>query len=296
MDIVELKRKIETNSLDDSILIFKYSDNKFLCYHYINYIAKNKNKELHYIKSLNDLNVDDDLFDFNDNFLNVLDVEVLNEYPTNDLKNLIIVCKSLPKDLKVDYIDIIKLVNWQIEDFIKSRLTGLDDSQITWLCQSSKYDIYRLDNECKKLELFSPGFQKIIFEEQLAENAYCDLNSNSIFNLTEAIIKKDVNEIKNILKGRDFIDIEPMGFVNILLKNYYKLLVVLSTNNWSESLSNIVSDKQYRFYKAVYGKQYSITSLIKIYEILTSIDYQLKSGQLDYDTIIDYLIIKLMSV
>ena len=46
-DIRELKNKIENNTLDDAILIFKYNkvDFEFLCAHYVNEIAKVKKLE-----------------------------------------------------------------------------------------------------------------------------------------------------------------------------------------------------------------------------------------------------------
>lgn len=294
MDIKELKNRIENNRLDDSPLILRYSDNKFLCKHYVNHIAQTRNKSILYIDSIADLIDDSNLFDMEDNYLRILDVDDLKEYPTQDNKNLIIICKSVPKDLTLDYIDMTKLVNWQIEDFVKYRLTGLDENQVKWLCESCKYDIYRLDNECKKLEIFAPGYQKSLFMEQSRDNSYCDLSSKTIFDLTEGIVKKDLNAIKEVLFNRNYIDIEPAGLVAILMKNYYKIILALTSNGWVEAMSSLISEKQYKYFKAVYSKTYSLTQLIGIYEILTSIDYKLKSGQIDYDTIIDYLLVKIL--
>ena len=67
-DIRELKNKIENNTLDDAILIFKYNkvDFEFLCEHYVNEIAKVKKLEKIYISSLDELvgntNSGDDFF------------------------------------------------------------------------------------------------------------------------------------------------------------------------------------------------------------------------------------------
>ena len=100
MDIKELKTKIENNTLNDDVLILKYSDNKFLCNHYVNHIAKNKNMEIQYIDSLSDIQDDNNLFDFNNHHLRVMDVESLSEYPHDDLKNVVIICKNVPKNAK----------------------------------------------------------------------------------------------------------------------------------------------------------------------------------------------------
>ena len=180
MDIKELKTRIVANSLKDSVLIFKYQDNKFLCYHYIDHICKNKNLEKIYINSLNDINNKDDLFESESKYLYILDVEKLTEDVDPELTNVIIVCKTLPDNLSVDYIDITKLVSWQIEDFVKMRLPGLDEKETKWLCEVSKYDIYRLDNECAKLEIFSAPKQKLLFKQINQDNGYVDLGENLI--------------------------------------------------------------------------------------------------------------------
>lgn len=290
MDVRDLKNKIENNTLDDSLLILKYSDNKFLCYHYLSYIIKNTNKNKVYINSLSDLQASEDLFDASTSDIYILDVDDLKEYPTEELKNVIIICKTLPKDLTVDYIEIPKLLTWQIEDYAKMRLPGLSNDEVLWLCQNSKYNIYRLDKECSKLEIFTPGFQKILFKQQNEENVFCDLNSATLFNLTSNVIKRDIQGMNDILKNRMYIDLEPAGFITVLIKEYYKLLTVFSTNNWNSSLSNIISEKQFKYFKAVYTKMYTLSSLVKIYELLNSIDYKLKNGDLEYDRIIDYVI------
>lgn len=296
MDIVELKNKIENNTLGDDVLIFRYSDNKFLCNHYIKHIADNKGKEIQYINSLDDIEEDSDFFEMESPYLRILDVDNFSGEVNPSIKDLIVICKSISKDVKLDYVDITKLLNWHIEDFVKFRLPGLKDVQVKWLCENCKYDIYRLDNECKKLESFALPLQESIFLEQSKDNSYCDLNSNSVFDLTEAIFKKDIVAVKRVLENRDYLDLEPAGLVAILLKNYYKLLVTINSSCWTDSFSGIISEKQYKFYKAVYSKIYSLTELINIYELLTSIDYRLKSGQLDYNIIIDYIIVKIFGV
>lgn len=296
MDIKELKSRIESGKIDDSPLILKYSDNKFLCKHYVNNIARVRNKIILYVSSIEDLIDDSNLFEMEDIYLRVLDVEDLKEYPTEEMKNLIVICKSVPKDLTLDYIDMTKVVNWQIEDFVRYRLSGLTDDQLKWLCESCKYDIYRLDNECKKLEIFLPALQKTLFDEQARDNSFCDLSSKTIFNLTESIVKKDINGIKEVLFNRNYIDIEPAGLVTILIKNYYKIILTITSTGWVEAMSSLISEKQYKYFKAVYAKLYSLSQLVKIYEILTGIDYKLKSGQIDYNNTIDYLLIKILGV
>lgn len=294
MDIKELKNKIETNTLSDDVLILKYEDNKFLANQYVDAICKNKQATKTIINSINDINFNDDIFEINEPQIYVLDVEELKEYPTNDYTNLIVICKKLPDNLSVDFVSIPKLVNWQIEDYVKVRVPGLEEKEIQWLCNICQHDVYRLDQECKKLECFLPPNQKFMFNEINNDNGYCDLNDLGIFDLTDAIIKLEKDKINNILHNRMFIDLEPAGLITILTANYKKLISVYYSNMWNSSLS--VSEKQYNYYKKMICNKYKKKdSLANILECLTEIDYKLKSGILEYNNIIDYIICNIFS-
>lgn len=304
MDIKELKTKIVNNSISDDVLILKYSDNKFLCYHYIDNICKNKGLEKIYINSISDINNKDNLFEEENKYLYILDVEKLTENVDPELKNIVIVCKSLPEDLKVDYVDITKLISWQIEDFVQMRLSGLDEKQVKWLCEITKYDIYRLDKECSKLELFNQPLQKVIFKEINNENGYLDLNPTTIFNFTNALMKKDLNSIKMILSDLENIDIEATGLVTIMIKQIKNLIdIQINPKNTASSLG--MTPKQYNAIKYNVGK-FKNDQLINMFEFLTEIDYRLKSGELSLDEtsdgsvrnhkLIDYITLRLLNL
>ena len=109
-----------------STVILKYSDNKFLCNQYVDEICKNKNLNKVYITTIED--AIEDYFGNNDT-LYVIDVENFKEYPTEDYKNLVIICKSVPENLTIDFTDMTKLLNWQIEDYVKYRVPGLEENE-----------------------------------------------------------------------------------------------------------------------------------------------------------------------
>lgn len=304
MDIVDLKTKIVNNTLDDSILILKYSDNKYLCYHYINHICKNKGLEKVFINSLSELNNKDDLFEEESRYLYILDIEKLTEQVDPELKNVIIVCKTLPDDLQVDFIDITKLLTWQIEDYVKMRLPGLDDKERKWLCEICKYDIYRLDNECAKLEIFTSAGQEIVFKEINQENGYVDLNPLTIFNFTNALLKKDYDALKSILSDLENIDVEATGVVTIMIKNLKNIIdVQINPKNTAASLG--LTPKQFGAVKYNVGK-FKDTQLINMFEFLTEVDYRLKNGELTLDEtndvltrnnkLVDYITVRLLNL
>ena len=288
-DIRELKNKIENNTLDDAILIFKYNkvDFEFLCEHYVNEIAKVKKLEKIYISSLDELvgntNSGDDFFtaeNIKTPYLYIYKTDTLlslGEY--YDVKNLIIICGKVSKDIKIDYIDFPAVQNWQIEDFVKMRAPGLNDDMVKWLCNICKYDFYRLDNELKKIEIFDKKLQPIIFNQMSDEGVFSDLNTLNIMSLTNAIMQKDLFTINTILSDLKNIDIEATGLCTLLLRQFKWNIEVEGNRAWNPDL--LCTEKQFNYLKRNHAK-YSTIQMYNIYEFLTSLDMRLKSGELQF--------------
>ena len=288
-DIRELKNKIENNTLDDAILIFKYNkvDFEFLCEHYVNEIAKVKKLEKIYISSLDELvgntNSGDDFFtaeSIKTPYLYIYKTDTLlslGEY--YDVKNLIIICGKVSKDIKIDYIDFPAVQNWKIEDFVKMRASGLNDDMVKWLCNICKYDFYRLDNELKKIEIFDKKLQPIIFNQMSDEGVFSDLNTLNIMSLTNAIMQKDLFTINTILSDLKNIDIEATGLCTLLLRQFKCNIEVEGNRAWNPDL--LCTEKQFNYLKRNHAK-YSTIQMYNIYEFLTSLDMRLKSGELQF--------------
>lgn len=282
MDIIQLKQKIVSNTLSDDILVLKYPDNKFLCNQYIDIICKNKNLKKVYINSLLDLPEEDDFFGLTADSLYVLDVEKLTEYPSNNLKNVVILTKVLPDNLEVDYVDMSKLINWQMEDYVAVMVPGLDVKECEWLCKICKYDIYRIDQECRKLKLFPEGAQKSIFNEINHENGYSDLTDQNIFNFTNAIILKELDVVGSLIPDLESADLEPLGCVTILLKKFRQMTEFLLNPKATPKSVNM-SEKQFHYLRN-HPEKYSAFNekeILKNIEFLSEIDYKIKSGNLE---------------
>lgn len=293
MDNKQLKERIKTNTLSDSPLVLVYEDVPFICKQYINQIAKNKKLEKINIDKLSDISSNDDLFDTEDSFLYVYETDKFDETVPEDIINLIIVCKhATSKNPQVEQIKINKLLNWQIEDYVKARVPGLTEPQIKWLCEISKYNIYRLEKECDKLSIFSKELQQILFNQMNSENAYCDLNSLTIFNFITAIVNKDYRIMNEVLENIRWIDIEATGVVTLLLKQFKTLIDAVFSATWNNTLS--CSEKQFYYLKHNMLGLYSKDQLVEIYEFLTTLDYKLKSGYVANDTLIDYILINVL--
>lgn len=295
MDIKTLKDKIKKNILGDAPLILIYQDIPFVCYQYINQICKNKQLDKIKINKLSDISNDDELFDTENSFLYIYDIDKLEESIPQDVKNLIVVCKQILKnDNNIQTVKIDKLANWQIEDYVKTRIPGLADAQAKWLCEVSKYNIYRLEKECDKLSIFNTELQQFIFRQMNQENVYCDLNNITIFNFITAIVNKDFQTINEVLENINFIDIEAVGVITLLIKQFKTLIDVAFSTNWNNTLS--CSEKQFYYFKHNMMGLYSKEQLINIYEFLTNLDYKLKSGYIANDNLIDYILINVLNI
>lgn len=302
MDIKSLKQAIEEKTLSNDLLIFKYSDSKFLCDQYVDEIAKIKNLKKLNIDSLEELESNDSFFDNTvDPYLYIYTTDELFEIDST-LNNVIVLCKKVNKNISTDYIEFPNVQKWQIEEFLKMRMPGLKEDQILWLCEICNYNFYRLDNECKKIEIFNPQTQSIIFNQMNIDNSFSDLNTLTIFNLSNAIMQKDFNTILSIISNLKNIDIEATGLVTILLRQFKTSIEVFCNNKWNDSLS--CSEKQFKYLKYNSSK-YTWNQLINIYEFLLNIDYRLKNGELtlkeksDHLTVnnilVDYLITNILT-
>lgn len=293
MNIIELKKQIENKTLDDSFFILKYDDSSFIAKQYIEEIASFKNKEIVYVDSFESttqsvFGTDNCLYVmFTDKITKVLNTKALN--------NKIVVCKSidplLVEDLKDFVVDIPKLQQWQIKTYITKLLPGLSADEINWLVETCK-DINRLVNEAEKISIFHKAQQQIVFRLLNDEDAYADLNSTTIFNFTNAITKRNKKEVQEILESIENMDVEPMGVVTILYKSFRNIIdIQMSQNPTPESVN--MSPKQFSAVKYNCGK-FSNDELIKIFDLITLVDSQLKSGNIPNEKIVDYLLINIL--
>lgn len=281
MQLRELKQRINKKESIPFPLIFLASNNDFLVDQYLYSIAKNLSLNLVSISSIKEL---DDItssvfYEGNDLFVYKLEKDILVTAKDIGNNRVIILSENQIKGSDIDVVKFDKLENWMIEDYAKTLLPGLTVQETTWLCKICNYNIERVDVECQKLSLFDKKDQEIIFDLINKENGYCDLNDLNIFNLTNAVIKKDILTIKTIIKDIDNIDIEGTGLVTILLKQFLNIINI-QLNNHANAATLGMSEKQFRAISYNCNK-YSNTKLINIYKFLNDVDYRLKSGLLD---------------
>lgn len=295
MQLSELKKQILDKTFKLSDLIFKYTENSFLVNTYIDRIISDNGLTRIDVDSINDvLELENNVFDDTSKNVYVLTVDEFNDDITRyNINKIIVKTKKVTNENSLKKtIEFSKLENWQIEDYVKVMLPGLKEPAIKWLCDISNYDINRLDLECKKINIFDKKDQENIFRELNEDNMYEDLNSLTIFNFTNAIMRNNLSDAAAVLRDIKNIDVEPTGLVTILYKNF-KHVIQIQMNNRATAESLKLSPKQFAAIKRncnVYNNE----RLIKIFDLLTSVDYKLKSGLLENERIIDYLVTNIM--
>ena len=308
MTIIDLKNQLNNNFVDFTHLIFTYKDNDFVINEYIHKIASIKCLKIKHVSEDYLKNNDSDsevLFETeSEKYLLVYKVDKLssNNFKFNYyVDDLIIVCKSVDKDMieyksiKDDIINFPELNEWRIKDYMKAHCSGITDDAIDWLYKVTSGDIYRISNELFKLELFAKNSQDEMFMELNRDGNYSDLCDLNIYNLTNAITKKDYLNLIGCLTEIENIDVEPVGLVTILHKALKDIInIQLNAKATPESLG--MNIKKFKAIEYSCGK-YKDDKLIKMFEFINEFDYKLKSGQLDLSKsrLIDYIVCGLMS-
>lgn len=306
--IADLKRAILNKNLNDSLLVLCCKDVFFVAQQYVNAIADFKELQISYCDDFDEQFMDfqNNMFDFSDiDYLKIFHVDKFSTKLSNDLtsiKNAVVICKSvdekLLKILKDNdmYFEIPKLQEWQIVSYCTTMCEGLTDAKIKWLCKMTNNDIYRLDNEMRKISCFDKKQQDDIFDLIDSDNGYSDLSDVSIYNLTNAICERNYKAILEILKDIDNLDTNPYGIVTLLKRSFKSIIgIQMDSNATAEKLG--IKPVQFNIMKSKNCNKFTDERLREIYKFLTDYDYLLKSGQLDMpeEMLVDYIICTVLS-
>lgn len=296
MTIEELKEKLENNTLDKISFIFRLKDysSEFIVKQYINYIAENKGLEIKYISDLNEIGssgfiVDDNLY--------IYKVDKIDEIEVPN--NCIIICD---KTKIKESILIPKLEPWQFVEYLQTKVPGMNKVDLDWLMTQyettdsrvTQINYFRLDNDMDKIAIFDPSVQSQVFDWLYKQGEYDTISNLTVFDLTNALIRKDRKTALEVLKVFEFIDSAPhVWILSILVKGIRNIIgIQTGINPTPETLG--ISDKQFYAIRKKNCGYYSLESLIKIYEMLTNLEYMYKFGGLTQENLADYIVCKMM--
>ena len=297
MEIKELKSQIEQKTLSDDFMIWQLEDysSSVIAKQYYHKIAEFKNLNIKLINDFSEIGSEGFIEDDN---LYIYKTDKLDNFTQHN--NLIIICN---KTNYKDKIKIPKLEPWQFVDYLQYKLPGMNKSDLEWLItqyevtdsrvKEIKYE--RLENDLDKIAIFEPALQDSIFNELYTSGEYNTISNLTIFDLTEALIKRDSKLALEVIKVFEYIDSQPhVWLLSILLNNFRNIIGVQIGNNKAEELG--ISDKQLWVVKKYNCGYYDTKQLYNIYKILTNAEWLYKFGGISMDLLSDYLICQILGV
>ena len=288
IDIVALKKSIEEGVFDKRILICvcKSASAKFIVKQYAHYYANYNNLNIELIE---DLNVIPSFGFVESDKLYVYRTDKLINLPLSH-DNVWVICNSMSKEVKEALdddmvVEIPKLEDWQIVDYVAT-VCQLTDAQAKRLISEYK-DLEKLDIEIQKLSIFRDNkFDELV--DQLFYQA-----DAPVFDLVNGLVKRDVMAVKKFLDSGT--EIEPFGFLALLKKNIKQVIDIQLAKNPSAEALNMNSKQFWAISKYSCG-HYNREELLYIYDVLTSLDARIKSGDINTKNVTDYIISKFMEL
>ena len=304
MTIKDLFNQIQFNEVKDSLIVFKNSENQFLANQYIESIANSRGMKITYIDTLDGLVSDafslfDDEVDKKDDELLVYYTDDLSNSSIVDVTNLIIVTnkissKEVQSTLSNYIVEVPKLLDWQIQDYAHSMGEGVDKQDIELLLSLYSKNILRLDQELSKLQHFSPNERKYLFKEMIKDGSFSDTTTYTVFNFTNALVARDIETLSKLLLEMERMDTSPFGILTLLLNNFRNLILVKANLNPTTDNTGLDSKKLYAIKKT--STPFTVEQITIIFEMLCNIDYKIKSGELPTELMVDYIMLKILTI
>lgn len=300
MTLEQLKQDIVQVKVYNGITVLECPDNEFVPLQYMMYL-RDKGIDIQYVEDISNI-----VSSGKGLFGSTIDTDTLYvyrtetfDYPLTDKsirnvesKHLYVICKKVDKKNKElladNIITIPKLLAWQVKDLAYSMADGADESDIDMLYNVCKGDIFRLNNELEKINIFAEVERKSVLKDFINDGIFSDLSVHNIFDFSNAIIKHDVNSLRVLYRELDLIDCEPLGLVTILINNFKNIIKIQCSNNPTPENTGIES-KRFWAIKHSCGI-YNRDQLIKIYQMLLSLDKKLKTGEMPTDMMVDYIV------
>ena len=297
--IESLKFKIEHNEKIIMPLIFIRARAEFLTTQYIDALSALYDDIL-ILDNLQNIYASNNAFGETHGCLKLFYIDKLDNLDERfkTLNDVIIVADNVTDNVLKDFASNIVIFpaieDWQIKDYVYSRCDGVNTEKLDWLIQLCNSNLFRLKYEADKIQIFPVTQRKYLFDDFLRDGVFDDLSQYTIFNITDAIQKRDAAELGKILEELSRIDVEQVGVVTVLHNNFEKLIKVWLTNNPTEENTGIKSNQIWAIKKL--PKVWSKEQLIKMFKIICEIDDMYKSGKLPVKNILDYVLIKAFSL
>lgn len=294
MTLIDLKKQIESQCVDDDFIIFLCSDNSFIADQYIDAICDINNLTKTSINSLQEQTSALALVMERTDELSVMKVDTFEEalIDYSNLKNTVVVCNKIDKKIKPfveDYIiEVPKLVDWQVKSYMKNLCPDMEPADVDWLYDAANGDIYKIINELDKVLLFDKTDHKKVLAA-LKFDPDSDLYAVSIFDVADAIIRNNKPFVLEFMR-HESVSFDFLSLVGVILQKVKNILLSRPEAGRTASDLGIKDAYFWRLKKDWSG--FPLDRLQYLLHFLSGIDLKLKSGLLDMSKTaqIDYLI------
>lgn len=289
MDIKELQERIINNNLKEPNIVFKCSGNgDFIVRQYLDCFAFNNNLDIVVIDSIEELPLPN-MFISEYKSVYLIKTDKFDSIIPKTDGYVWVICKKS----KCDCISIPTVEEWQIDEYIENKCKHLPKEEVSRL-RSTYKDLYKLDLELDKITVFNEESIANLYP-LIKQQMFIDYSEYTVFSIIDMILKRNKSVMPNILKELESIDIDPFGFITLLSNNLKHIIdIQLAKNPTAESVG--VSSKQFWAIKKYSCGFYNKEELLYLYKLVISMDYKIKSGQIDTKNVIDYLLCKIMAL
>ena len=297
MTVQELKKSLVDNTLDNDFLVLVWKNSPYLAETYYQRIAKNNEYVIETFQTIDEAlnrkqgNLVEDIL-----YVVKCDDASIGDFEPKSLEDIVVVCKSWDNGnySNNDYVVYLPdIMEWQVEELIKTKCPGLDNGVVKWLQKITNNNIYRISSEIEKISLFPKEEQLRLFSQINEDNGFCDLSIYNSFDISNALLKKDLISLRDIYDEMESADVGAQGLIAILIRNF-KLLIEMQISGYKcEQLG--VSKGQYFALKNQMN-YYSNVQLLRVYKFLLSLDEKVKNGKLPLteDQLMNYVIFSVL--
>jgi DNA polymerase-3 subunit delta len=192
---------------------------------------------------------------------------------------------------KLDYKE---MKEWII-DCIKKYNKIINDNAIEYLIDMVGFDLYKMNNEIKKIDLYSNSKNNITIED--ISKVVSDIRTDTIFELVDSIISKDLRKSIRMAKNVILESSNAIALVSLLYRKIMQCSMILDMINKNLDDSKIRENLSISPYALMQLKvnlpQISKLNIFKLFSLLLDTDIKLKNSYNNYSNIIDDLIIQI---
>ena len=286
MEIKELKKLIEEHAALP-YMVWEMTDESswFIGKQYISTLSSVFGLPVKYVDSLEDVPIDEG---FGEKYLYIYKTTEFKGYDKTPDRVIVVCDKSYDKQACKFPV----LEKWQFVDYLKTLVPGINPDDLEWLI--TQYEFTYSRKTWVRYFIFPKEEQQEVFDSLYQAGEYKTISNLTIFDLSNAIMRKDKKLALEVLKVFPYIDSKPeIWLLSILLTNFRRVIdIQLNPYNTAEDLG--MSSKQFYAIKKNNVGVYSNKELIDIYEKLTDMEYQYKFKELPTSLLVDYLICKVL--